>query len=55
MGIFECEKCGRGFLPKSKKYPIISGRSVAKREEEELFICPHCGTKQKSKTLMFPV
>jgi hypothetical protein len=56
MRLIECEKCYRGFLPNDEEIlPIISGRSVAKREESKGVVCPHCGHKQSKESLVTPV
>ena len=56
MRLLECEKCHRGFLPGEEEIlPIISGRSVAKREESKGTVCPYCGHKQSKENLVTPV
>lgn len=56
MRLIECEKCYRGFLPDDDEVlPIISGRSVAKREDAKGIVCPYCGHKQSKENLVTPL
>lgn len=56
MRLLECEKCSGGFLPDDDEVlPIISGSSVAKREDTKGTVCPHCGHKQSTDNLVTPV
>jgi DNA-directed RNA polymerase subunit RPC12/RpoP len=56
MRLIECEKCYRGFLPDDDEiFPIISGRSVAKREDGIGLVCPYCGHKQSEENLVTPL
>jgi len=56
--LIQCENksCNRGFLPdKDEVFPIISGRSVAKREDGTGVVCPYCGHRQSKENLVVPV
>lgn len=56
MRLIECEKCGRGFLPDDDEVlPIISGRSVASREDVKGTVCPYCGYKQEKENFVTPL
>ena len=58
MRLIECENpnCCRGFLPDDDEVlPIISGRSIAKKEESKGTVCPYCGHKQSKENLVTPL
>lgn len=57
MKLTQCEKCGRGFFPEEKEsssFPLVSGRSVYKREKD-LPKCPYCGKTVEKHVFCTPL